>query len=240
MRYLLILLLLTVGVVRAQDTLVTAPRVLLKLAPFTLLSYDPTIQGAVEIRTGPLQSWQGELGYSRLRWGTTTTNSFNINQREYWRVRTEYRWYRGFVRGGFRRAAHRELAPEGNYYAIEGYFKQINVVDSRNAGRDCADGVCAYFEKVKEPVSRFAEVLFVKYGRQTIFQRRDGKPGRILFDVAIGVGVRGVQVTRYRGNPEELNGRFQEGLLSSGNRFDRNIRAIYPDATVNFKIGYAL
>lgn len=240
MKYVLIMLLLTAGSIRAQDTLVPPPRVVVKLVPFTLLNYDPTFQGAVEIRTGLLESWQGEFGYSRLRWGSSTSTSFGPGEREYWRARTEYRWYRGVVRGGYRRSAHREWAPEGNYYAIEGYFKQINVVDQRMAGRDCVDGRCAYFQRVNEPVSRFVEAFFVKYGRQTTFLRRDGKPGRVLFDAAIGIGVRGVQVTRYRGNPEPTNGWFREGGGWSGDRFDRTMRALYPDATVNLKIGYAL
>lgn len=227
---------------QAQDTVSTnnglSRKVVIKLAPLALINPDPTVQGAVEIRTGPKQSWLGEFGYSRFRSAYGGDNQFT--HREFWRARTEYRWYNRQGRRHRRNWVTRHYqAPVGSYWAAEGLFKQINVLDENTTGHDYSPSLgYAYYEKLQVPVSRFVGAAYGKLGRQVLIPRADGKPSHFLIDISFGLGIRYIKVVRY-GIPVADEGMAHPVEMGFDNRFNEAFSKFVPDVTIGFKVGYS-
>lgn len=242
MKPALLIFLLATGIGQAQDTVSSrrSPRVVLKISPLTLVNFDPTIQGAVEIRTGKRQSVQAEFGYCRPFWGQNSGNASGFGQREYWRARTEYRFYLNRVRNYFissKATPIRDAAPLGSYLALDAYFKQINVVDQRLVTRNYQNALYRYSEKLHAPVTRFVSAVYVKYGYQRTFSSKNGLPSRFLIDTSVGLGIRRIQVERH-GIDSPTDYYYHPTDVTIGNRFDKAFNVVTPDLTINLKIGY--
>lgn len=236
---LFLLLCLTAPLARCQDsTLVYShpSRFILKLAPLSLLDPDATVQAGLEYRTGHRTSVQAELGYGGRNLSLLDNELKKFVAAEVWRGRAEIRFYSGRYRTNHKKGVTiRSHAPLGNYWAIEGLFKQINVQKAAQLGR--IDVIPPIPIEISGPqfIRRYIVGTHIKFGRQFAFydpQRR--LFSRTLLDIYWGFGAR--LITNQGANPttDESCG------CGVGRSFTSRGTSIAPSLSAGLKLGFAL
>ncbi|MCX6215949.1 hypothetical protein [Spirosoma sp.] len=232
-RLLLLPLLMLALSASAQDSTVRyryVPRVIIKLAPLSLLlDPDATLQAGLEVRTGQRNAVQGEIGFGHKGLAITSDDKKNFADWSIWRVRSEWRHYTGHYRTNNRKNIHiRSQFPLGNYLAIEGFAKQINA--TKNVVLYDPD---PNFPNNQEVINRFVWGSHVKWGRQiAIPSDAPQHLSRVLLDLYIGVGIRYGRT--------ETNSQMSTcgcGIIPS--RFQPG-NSILPSLTAGLKIGIGL
>ena len=207
------------GVTNLQST---APWVV-KFAPLALIDPDNAVEFGIERRLGNQQSAQVELGYG---WQGMNLWQNSQNQRytdkEVWRGRAEWRHYFD---------SRRQL--RGNYIAIEGFYKQVNVRESGTVGVGCDGGPCQYYQIYSSPTEKYVWGGHVKFGNQSplSFYNRHW-----LIDWYVGLGIRRRTVERF-GRPDGLN-YYASGGYSLFDSFS-SATYVLPSMTLGVKVGYA-
>jgi hypothetical protein len=213
----LLLLLLTVSPAFAQDsTIAFNHRYILKMALSALIDLDATVQLGLEFPIGPRTAFQTEFGYGNNKLPIFGSDYRNMEAGEVWRFRNEFRKYNGHYRTNSSRNINIKATPPlGNYWAVDLLTKQINVIDR---GRQ----------------QRLVLASHIKIGRQFAPFRLDKKPGDLLFDVYLGVGVRYFNVIRQI--PQARYSDVFPGV------FDRFVPGNYilPSLTAGLKMGFGL
>ena len=104
----LFLCLLTLSAYGQDSTIQYRPvHVIIKLAPLSLLlDPDATIQGGLEVRTGPRSSVQAEVGFGHKGLSVVTDEKQNFADWSIWRVRSEWRHYTGRYRTSRKKTVH--------------------------------------------------------------------------------------------------------------------------------------
>ncbi|MBD2754200.1 DUF3575 domain-containing protein [Spirosoma validum] len=152
-------------------------RWVVKFAPLSLLDPDNTVQFGAERLVGQRHGIQLELGYGwqALNAWRSTQNA-RYSDREIWRGRVEWRYY-----------LHQTNRPVGQYVALEGFYKQVNVRENGTIGIGCTTGPCQYYQLFSAPLQKYVGGGHIKFGRQFVFSADNP---RLLIDLYIGLGVR--------------------------------------------------
>ena len=235
---------LSMQYVSAQDSIIALRRpyrAVIKLAPLSLLDQDATVQGGLEYRTGVRTSVQGEFGYGWKGLSLIKSDLDKFASVNLWRGRAEVRFYTSHYRTNRRQGiAIRSDVPLGNYWAIEGLYKQINLIDQINvysAEASSATGSYVLTGSQRVPISRNVFGGHVKIGRQFAFYDPYRRVfSRTLIDMYVGVGVREIrnQVSPRPFNPFPTCGcGIGRSLTNEGN-------FIAPSITAGLKLGFAL
>ena len=235
-----ICLLLTTLSAMGQDSTIAlrkTHRAILKLAPLSLLlDQDATIQVGLEYRTGARTSVQGEIGYG---WGGLSLSEADLDKftnAEVWRGRAEVRFYNGRHRTNRRRdLAVRSDFPLGNYWAIDGLFKQINVTDRADEYLPVVDAAPRNVWSMR--TSRYVLGSHLKLGRQFAFYDPQKRLfSRTLLDIYVGAGV------RWSANDIRETGQnpFERCGCGIGRSFTDHDSQWAPSLTAGLKIGFAL
>ena len=213
------------------------PRAILKLAPLSIMDQDATIQAGLEYRTGIRTSVQGEIGYGRKGLSPFGSDLTEFVDAEVWRGRAEVRFYSGRYRTNNRRGlAVRSNFPLGNYWAIDGLFKQINVTDRADEYPPVIDGSVSR-NVWSMRTCRYVLGSHLKLGRQFAFHDPQKRLfSRTLLDIYLGAGVRwNTNAVRETGqNPSEQCG------CGIGRSFTNRGGQWLPSVTAGLKIGFAL
>lgn len=213
----------------AQESVVptlgdASARWVVKVAPLSLFDLDNTVQFGVERVLGGRSSVQAEGGYG---WpGLQYSREYNYGDKEVWRGRAEWRIYNRV-----------NVRPRGSYFAIEGFYKQVNARETGTIGRGCNNGFfgCQYFQQYNSVAQKFVVGGHIKWGHQ--FRIDD----RWLFDFYVGIGLRSVMFQRFR--PQFADSFRYNNYYSLFNfgRFDgRDQQQTLPSTTLGFKIGYVI
>lgn len=228
----------------AQDSTIALrqmPRAIIKLAPLSLLDQDATLQAGLEYRTGATTSVQAELGYGWKGLSLIEADLNRFAKAEVWRARSEVRFYNGRYRTNRRRnIAIKSNFPLGNYWAVEGLFKQINVLRQDNlysAEASSQTGSYVLIGTQQRPVSRYVLGTHVKIGRQFAFYDPLRRVfSRTLIDIYLGAGVRVAtnQVPALPFNPYPTCG------CGLGRSFTNEGTVVSPSLTAGLKLGFAL
>lgn len=224
----------------AQDSTVTLRkpvRVVVKFAPLSLLfDQDATLQGGLEFKTGTRTAVQAEFGY-----GWRTLSPFDSDLKDFvdaevWRGRTEVRFYTTRYRTNRRQGiAIRSDFPLGNYWAIDGLFKRINIVDRNYAYQSVFDSAAPRYLGLAR-TSRYVLGSHLKIGRQFAFyDPHNHLFSRTLLDIYIGAGVRWAINDRQSAseNPFPLCG------CGIGRSFTTTDGQWTPSLTAGLKVGFA-
>ena len=211
------------------------PRVILKLAPLTLLELQNTLEAGVEVRLNRRLGIQGQVGYGPegIMWQRLPDRYY---QRENWRGRLELRWYRSQPTRQIRSGQF----PVGRYVALDLLYKQLNAVETYTVGRDCPiNGGCAYYQRTTNRITRYIGAVSVKWGRQWVIDYRESTADpRWLLDAYVGVGLRLATTERPGSLPNEDQ---ISGFLTA---FDFNPFTGRDGVTLNvplgLKVGYVI
>ncbi|MDO1447212.1 DUF3575 domain-containing protein [Rhodocytophaga aerolata] len=196
------------------------PAYIIKWAPFSAVDIDPTIQFGLEYLLKGNWSLQQELGYGHYTHSKYTINGDDLWNKEVWRSRSEVRLYLGNSR-----------KPAGVYTAFEVLYKRVNFNQKATLGRECADGMCNYFEEVAYKVLRDVVGYHVKIGGQALLEKR------IALDFYTGLGFRNIYV-KTPGSGDDGQWRDNEILLEIYPTRRGNYRLI--SMNMGFKMGYLL
>jgi hypothetical protein len=236
---LFLLLHLTAPLAQGQDSTLVynhPARFVVKLAPLSLLDPDATIQAGLEYRTGQRTSVQGELGYGGRNLSLLDNELRTFAAAEVWRGRAEVRFYTGRYRTNAKKGiAIRSHAPLGNYWAIEGLFKQINGQKAAQLGRIDINPPVPIELTGPQLIRRYVVGAHVKFGRQFAFydpQRR--LFSRTLLDIYWGLGARLITNQGTTPTTDESCG------CGVGRSFARRGTAIAPSVSLGLKLGFAL
>lgn len=241
----LVCCLLTASSTMGQDSTIalrSVHRAVVKFAPLSLLDQDATVQAGLEYRTGVRTSVQAELGYG---WKGLSVFSSDLNEfvdAEVWRGRAEVRFYSGRYRTNRRQSiAVRSNFPLGNYWAIDGLFKQINVLQQDNLYSAEASSQIGSYVRIgtqQRPINRYVLGSHLKIGRQWAFYDPQRHMfSRTLLDIYIGAGLRWfVNDVPPRVGPDP----FPTCGCGFGRSFDNPERALTPSITAGLKVGFAL
>lgn len=237
-------LLLIASSALSQDSTIAFQRVhrtVIKFAPLSLLDQDATVQGSLEYRTGLRTSVQGEFGYGRKGLSPFNTDLNEFVNAEVWRGRAEVRFYTGRYRTNRRQGiAVRSDFPLGNYWAIDGLFKQINVLKQENLYN--AD-LSALVGSRRVPISRYVLGSHLKIGRQFAFYDPYKRIfSRTLIDIYIGAGMRWVMndVPPLAPQPVYACGCVKTLGSGLGRLFSTSDSKLAPSLTAGLKLGFAL
>jgi len=228
-----------------QDSTVAlrrTPRAIIKFAPLSLLDQDATVQAGLEYRTGVRTSVQGEFGYGRKGLSVFESDLRSYLKAEVWRGRAEVRFYNNRYRTNRRQnIGIRSDFPLGNYWAIEGLYKRINVLKQDNlysAGAAAQMGSYVLIGTQQRPISRYVLGSHLKIGRQFAFyDPYKHLFSRTLIDIYIGAGVRWFTndvPPRVGPNPITTCG------CGIGRSLDNSQSGVLPSITAGLKVGFAL
>ena len=222
----------------SQDSTIAHRRVhraVIKFAPLSLLDQDATIQGGLEYRTGIRTSVQAEFGYGIKGLSPFDTDLNNFVDAEVWRGRAEVRFYTGRYRTNQRQGiAVLSNFPMGNYWAIDGLFKRINVTDQEYTS--VSDNAPPVYVGLTN-TSRYVIGSHLKIGRQFAFYDPLNRLfSRTLVDIYVGAGVRWAinDVQRTSQDP------FPTCGCGIGRSFDGRDGQWAPSLTAGLKVGFAL
>lgn len=236
---LFLLLSLMAPLARCQDSTLVyqhPSRFIVKLAPLSLLDPDATIQAGLEYRLGQRTSVQGEVGYGGRTLSLLDNELKNFAAAEVWRGRAEVRFYSGRYRTNHKKGiAIRSHAPLGNYWAIEGMFKQINVQKAAQPGRIDVNPPIPIEITGPQLIRRYVVGTHVKFGRQLAFydpQRR--LFSRTLLDIYWGFGARLITNQGPTPTTDESCG------CGVGRSFRSRGTSIAPSVSLGLKLGFAL
>ena len=157
-----------------------------KFAPLSLFDIDNTIQFGLERLVSQHSAVQLELGYGPQGmnlWQSSQNERYS--NREIWRGRAEWRYY-----------FEKTDQPRGQYVALEGFYKQVNVRESGTAGVGCTTGPCQYYQLFSSPLQKYVWGGHVKYGQQFSLLAND----RLLADFYLGLGFRRRIIDRFQPN----------------------------------------
>lgn len=237
--------LLAISSAMSQDSTILlrrTPRAMLKLAPLSLLDQDATVQAGLEYRINAKRSVQAEVGYGWKGLSLVGSDLNDFTNAEVWRGRAEARFYTGRYRTNRRRGiAVRSNFPLGNYWAIEGLYKHINVLRQDNVySAEASSQTVAYvlIGTQQRPISRYVLGSHLKIGRQFAFydpQRRVFS--RTLLDIYFGAGLRWFV--------NDVPPRVGPNLTPTcgcgfGRSFDNPARGLTPSLSGGLKVGFAL
>lgn len=223
-RLLLLSLLVFCVNATAQDTARVSPvrRLLLKWNPLTLFDTESMLQPGFEYVLSSRTAVQVEAGYGppfldRL----SVCKQGKLDERQAWRARSEFRYYR------------QRRAGVGRYWALEGFVLTVNgpksvFISTLEGGRD---------EPIAFPIHKQVVGGHLKMGIQRAFGRRNSSlnPSRFLYDIYVGLGLRHERVSA-----ETVSGiRYSHPI--GGQFFDvyRPINALSPSATLGLKVAYS-
>ncbi len=211
-------------------------RFILKLAPLSLLDQDATIQAGLEYRLGQRTSVQGEVGYG---WQTLPLLGSDLRKfaaAEVWRGRAEIRFYSGRYRTNQRLGiAIRSNYPIGNYWAIDGLFKQVNVQTATQLGQIDVNPIIPIEITGPKLIRRFVVGSHVKVGRQFAFYDPKRRLfSRVLLDIYTGAGIR---VVTNQGADQVTDPACGCGI---GRSFYYRGIGISPSLSAGLKLGFAL
>lgn len=229
----------------AQDSTIRLQRpyrAVFKLAPLSLLDQDATVQAGLEYRTGSRTSVQGEFGYGKRGLSPFRSDLNDFVSAEIWRGRTEVRFYTNRYRTNRRQGiAVRSNAPLGNYWAIEGLYKQINLIRQDNvysAEASSQSGSYVLIGTRQRPISRYVLGSHLKIGRQFAFYDPYRRVfSRTLIDIYIGAGVRWVKNDV---SPPVGPNPFPTCGCGIGRSFSSAGSSLLPSVTAGLKLGFAL
>ena len=159
-------------------------RTVVKFAPLSLFDPDNTVQFGVERLFDQHNAAHIEVGYGwqgMNLWRNSQNDQYG--NREIWRGRVEWRYY-----------LKKTNQPQGQYVAIEGFYKQIDAQETGTIGIGCTSGPCQYYQVVSSPIHKYVWGGHIKFGRQ--FALTTNK--RLLADVYLGLGFRRRNVDRYQ------------------------------------------
>ncbi|MFN3489616.1 MAG: hypothetical protein ACK4YV_10805, partial [Emticicia sp.] len=149
------------------------------------------------------------------------------NNREHFRLKIEARRYK---------KANLDMA--GFYTAYELFFKQVNDHISRNVGRECESGPCAYFENLDYPVSKYVVGGTAKIGYQHRFKNEDKKKTKFVFDFYVGLGLRRIMIDhKIDGAATQNNSWFFNDAWFGGFGWKDNAYNI-PHGSLGIRFGY--
>lgn len=241
MRFLyLFSILLSATFTRAQDSTIHYQRpasILLKVAPLALLDADPTVSGAVEVRTGRRTSVQAEFGYGWPGWNNPRVYDRHAGT---WRIKAEWRLYTGRYRTNPRQKVRlRTTYPLGNYCAFEAYAKVLNVWHDWNDTPSSGVAVPAEIVIPRHTLIRRNSLsLSAKLGRQIGWTstQQQGR-ARLLWDMYVGLGVRLINQDNGGdwGKPY-----YMVSFTGMFNRFNTNGLHVVPNVSAGIKLGFAL
>lgn len=197
-------------------------RWVVKIAPLFLLDPENTVQFGVERTFGGRSSVQVEGGYG---WpGFRYSQDYTYTNREVWRGRAEWRIYNRI-----------NVRPRGSYFAIEGFYKQVNAIENGTIGRACTGSFnCQYFQQYRSTTQKFVAGGHLKWGKQ--FRLDDNW----LFDFYFGIGLRSVMHQNFRPQfADSYSYRYSDGLFSWVSLGGTDA-PVAPSATIGFKIGYVI
>lgn len=213
------------------------PHAIIKFAPLLLLDQEATIQGGLEYRTGARTSVQGEFGYGRKGLSPFGSDLNSFVNAEVWRGRAEVRLYTNRYRTNHRQGiAVRSNFPLGNYWAIDGLFKRINVTDKEYAYQPIFDSSAPRYVGLTG-VSRYVVGSHLKLGRQFAFYDPYRHVfSRTLIDIYVGAGLRWAinDIERTSQNP------FPTCGCGIGRSFATQEGKLAPSLTAGLKVGFAL
>lgn len=224
----------------SQDSTIALRRVhraIIKFAPLSLLDQDATVQGGLEYRTGVKTAVQGEFGYGRKGLSPFNTDLNEFVNAEVWRGRAEVRFYTGRYRTNRRQGiAVRSDFSLGNYWAVEGFYKQINATGNEYDPQSIFSSAKPKLLGLNR-VSRYVLGTHLKIGRQFAFyDPYKHLFSRTLVDIYIGAGVRWAinDVQRHTAAPDYPCG------CGFGRSFDAEGGQWTPSLTAGLKLGFAL
>ncbi len=211
---------------RAQPSAVDSihtpkPAYIIKWAPFSILDIDPTIQFGLEYLLKGNWSLQQELGYGHFNHSNYTIDGDNLWNKEVWRSRSEVRLYLG----------HYKRKPVGFYTASELLYKRVNFNQEATLGRECEDGMCSYFERVRYKVLRDVAGYHIKIGGQGLIEKR------VAVDFYTGLGFRNI-IVKTPGSGADGEWRDGEPLMDIYPTRRGNYRLI--SMNLGFKVGYLI
>jgi hypothetical protein len=153
----------------------------LKISPLYMLAADNTFQMGIEHRFNRKSNItiSEEFGYGNGASNIYNQNSDNYSVKETFRAQIEIRKYRNdspFL--------------NGKYIGYELFYKQVNDQIENTLGRECDNGNCNYYERLKYPVRKFAFGGNIKVGKQTVINNRKDEKKNLLFDIFVGFGLR--------------------------------------------------
>ncbi|SOD80731.1 hypothetical protein SAMN06269250_1548 [Spirosoma fluviale] len=223
LRLLFLLLTFSVNSI-AQDTerAFRPRRLLLKWNPLTLFDTESMIQPGLEYFLSSRTAVQVEAGYGPLSLDRLSLfKQGKLDERQAWRVRSEFRFYR------------RPGTKMGRYWALEGFFMTVNglksvFISTFEGGRD---------EPVAFPIHKCVVGGHLKMGIQQAFGRKNNSrsPSRFLYDVYAGLGLRHEHVFA-----ETVSGiRYLHPV--GGQFFDvyRPTNSLSPSVTLGVKVAYS-
>ncbi len=182
--------------VQAQDTLtrreLPKPLGVIKFAPLSLFDLDNTVQFGFEYPLKRKWTIQAEAGYGNhyLNLYHHTNDTDYYRNRETWRMRSEIRLY----------LSRRRTTPWGWYIAPEFFYKRINFTEQGSIGRECEDGICAYFERARYKILKDVIGYHFKIGVQHLVGRR------ITLDWYYGLGARHIYIKSPSFGPNDSTG----------------------------------
>ncbi|MDB5239856.1 MAG: hypothetical protein JWP57_481 [Spirosoma sp.] len=231
---------------KGQDSTIALRRtshIVAKFAPLSLLDQDATIQAGLEYRTGARTSVQGEFGYGRKGLSLSGSDLNKFINAEVWRGRAEVRFYTGQYRTNRRQGiAIRSDFPLGNYWAIEGLFKRINVTDKAYGYQPIFSSSSPRYIGLTN-TSRYVVGSHVKIGRQFGFYDPSKRIfSRTLIDIYIGAGMRWAINDILPSTPQPMYAcgcvtTFSSGLGRSFSNLDGKLS---PSIAAGLKLGFAL
>ena len=212
--------------------------VVVKLNPFMAGGVDGAMYGGVETPVGVRGAIQAEAGYGAFR-SLMNFDSDSYTRKENWRARLQYRSY---VREGL---------PSDSpwYWAVEGTYKQVNVLDNQTVGRECQNGNCAYFQLVQQLATRYVGGVYGKLGKIVPLSQTGGSY-RFLLDMYVGMGLNyawtrraplGLALNTQYPNGDYLYSTYANPLFGTDRFGKANTRTYFlPDIQIGFMLGYKL
>lgn len=198
-------------------------RWVIKSSPL-LLDPENSIPLAVERTLGGRSSVQAEVAYG---WpGLQYTRNDTYSRPEVWRGRAEWRIY-----------SRASIRPRGTYFAVESFYKQVNVTESGTIGRGCQNYTCQYFQQYRSLAQKFVLGGHFKWGTQFNIDKN------WLFDFYVGVGLRTQLFKRFRPDTSSeaiLYNRYYGSLNWFNLNNTDDSQKTWPSMTLGFKIGYVI
>lgn len=206
-------------------------RTIIKWAPLALMDQDATLEFGLEHRLRSRQSVQVMAGYG---WKGLSLPESDLERKkgaEVWRARAEYRWYTGRFRTNKRKEIEvRTDFPLGNYWALEGLFKQINMQEEWVSSRPTSA------ERLSATNRQFTYALHGKAGRQIALTARERQRNALLLDVYVGIGFR----ANYMDNrAARLDPQYNQ-TPTMFQRFTYEGWNILPSLTAGVRLGFSL
>lgn len=216
-------------------------RLIVKIAPLTLVDVDPALQAGLEIRILKRLSIQQEVGYGPRNWqgpfpdfkplGTDFLTG-GWERQESWRYRTEIRFYPN-LHFLFSKIKQRSLL-SGVYIAAEYVYKVVGITKATNS----ASGGISTSLDYQQDINRSTTAGHLKAGWQVPLSQDKKSPWSHFFlDFYVGGGQRYITIDQTEGpSVVRSNGSVPEAIRYT--RFVPNQKGWLPSAASGIKIGW--